>query len=69
MCHTYVDSVGYVCFECQTEFKEYLALKGIVTKTEQDIRRALEEFMETYKDSYTAGKEMTVEDFFNNYTR
>lgn len=27
MCQTYIDDVGYICYECTVEFKEYLEKK------------------------------------------
>jgi len=69
MCNTYVDGVGYVCNDCQNEFKEYLSKEGINATTEGEIRRALEKFMETRKDDYTLGNEMNVNEFFKSYTR
>ena len=69
MCDTYVDGVGYVCNDCQNEFKEYLSKEGINATTEGDIRRALEKFMETRKGDYTQGNEMNINEFFKSYTR
>lgn len=70
MCDTYVDGdVGYVCNECQQEFKEYLSKEGIRSKTEDEIHRALKAFMETIKDDYVQGNEMSVDEFFKSYTR
>ncbi len=69
MCDTYVNGVGYVCNDCQKEFKEYLSKERINATTEGEIRRALEKFMETRKDDYTQGNEMDVNEFFKSYTR
>lgn len=69
MCDTHVDGIGYVCYDCQTEFKEYLEKQDIKATTEGAIHRALKLFMKTRKDDYTEGKEMDVNDFFNSYTR
>jgi hypothetical protein len=70
MCDTYVDGdIGYVCNDCQKEFKEYLSKERINATTEGEIRRALEKFMETRKDDYTQGNEMDVNEFFKSYTR
>ena len=44
MCDTYVNSVGYVCSDCQSEFKEYLESKGKTDLTEVEIKRELEKF-------------------------
>lgn len=69
MCDTYVDSIGYVCDECQKEFKDYLSSKGINLSTEGDIRRALEKFMRTPKGDFDKGDEMNVDTFFKNFTK
>jgi hypothetical protein len=39
MCHTYVQSVGYVCFECKSEFKEYLQKNELNPTTEGQITK------------------------------
>ncbi len=69
MCDTYVNSVGYVCRECQNEFKEYLESQGKTDLTEGEIKRELEGFMSTEKDSYVQGDKMDIDDFFNQYSR
>lgn len=69
MCDTYVDSVGYVCSYCQAEFKLYLETHGIVLKTEGEIKRELKQFMETEKDTFVHGNEVSVDEFFQSYTR
>jgi hypothetical protein len=69
MCDTYVQSVGYICSECQSEFKEYLQKNGLNPTTEGQIKRELGAFMAIPKDSYITGKEITVDDFFNEHTR
>lgn len=69
MCDTYVDGVGYVCDECQSEFKQYLEKEKIVVETERQIESELKDFMTVKKDTYTDSKEMSVEDFFSSHTR
>lgn len=68
MCDTYVPEVGYVCTDCQAEFKIFLATKPLPILNELDISRALEEFMKIPKNSFNKGEEMTVSEFFNKYT-
>lgn len=68
MCDTYVNGVGYVCRECQSEFKLYIESSGIFVETEGEIKRELIKFMETEKDTYSKGKEMNIDEFFNEYT-
>jgi len=69
MCNTYIDGVGYICDECQTEFQEYLKKREITLQSEGEIKRQLKKFMETEKDSFYEGKGMNVNEFFNSYTR
>jgi len=68
MCDTYVNGIGYVCNDCQNEFKEYLSKEGIKATTEGEIHRALKAFMETRKEVHTQGKKMDVNEFFKLYT-
>jgi len=69
MCDIYVQSVGYICNPCTSEFKEYLQKNGLNPKTEGQINSELELFMATAKDAYCDGNEITVNDFFNERTR
>ncbi len=66
LCNTYIDDIGFVCRECQAEFKKYLLHEGIAANTEKEIEKALSDFMETTKDDYSEAKneEMDVDDFF-----
>ena len=69
MCDTYVDTVGYVCYECQSEFKDYLILVHNTSDLpEGQIRRTLETFMETEKGNFDLGDDTNVDDFFASYT-
>ena len=71
MCNTYITDIGYICTECQSEFKEYLTHKGfdIESIPEGIIRRELIAFMGTDKGHYLVGNSTTVDDFFDDYTR
>jgi hypothetical protein len=68
MCDTYVPDIGYICEECQLEFKRYLSNNGIVTRTDDKIRRELKTFIDIYKGSYESNIETNVDDFFENYS-
>lgn len=69
MCHTYIPYIGYICRECQTEFKEYLN-DGEKTELAEDlIIRELEKFMGSRKGSYTQENTLTVEEFLNRHTK
>ena len=72
MCHTYIYTldIGYVCPECQREFKEMMQKEGSYDNlTEGEIARRLKEFMDTYKGSHSEGGRMDIDDFFEQYTR
>jgi hypothetical protein len=64
MCDTYNESVGYICYECQNEFKVHLKNNNIVLDTERKIIEELKVFMETSKDTYS-DINMSVDEFFN----
>ena len=69
MCDTYVQGVGYICSDCQSEFKEYLISKGKTEISEFEIKKELKIFLETDKDDFnTSGDKIDVDDFFNSYT-
>jgi hypothetical protein len=69
MCDICVDGVGYVCYECRKEFKDYLEKEGLSPQTEGEIKRELQKFMATEKGQYDMGKPMTVNEFFELYDR
>lgn len=62
MCDIYVESIGYICYDCKSEFKDYLQKNGLNPKTEGHIKKELEKFMATSKEQCN---EITVNDFFN----
>jgi len=69
MCDVYVADVGYVCYECEKEFKEYLVKKDISPQTDAEIKASLRWFMTTEKGEYEKGTAMGVDDFFNEHNR
>jgi len=69
MCDTYVNSIGYICYDCKLEFKEYLQKEGLKPKTEGQITKELEKFMITSKDSYIDGNEISIDEFFEERSR
>ena len=69
MCNTYVNSVGYVCGECQSEFKEYLQSEGKTDLREGEIERELKGFMNTAKDDYVQGDKIDINEYFAQYSR
>jgi hypothetical protein len=69
MCRTYVDRIGYICSDCQSEFEDYLKSKNIKVLSEYQMTIELRLFMESDKDKFKMGTEVNVEDFFRSYTR
>lgn len=69
MCDVYVDDVGYICYECEKEFKIYLEKHGLNPRTEGEIKGALMVFMESDKDEHMTGNEVDLNGFFNQYRR
>ena len=67
MCDTYVSSVGYICYECQQEFKEYAKAKAIGLSY-NDIVGHLKEFILTPKNSCNSEIEYVVTEFFKEHT-
>lgn len=67
MCDTYVPAVGYVCYDCQKEFEDSLKYKDNIS--ENEMLSELIKFMDTYKGTYSESKEITVDEFFKQYTR
>lgn len=69
MCDTYISEVGYICNECQSEFKEYLKQKGLRGLTSQQIVKNLKAFIGTEKSQYDNSKDMDIDTFFNEHTQ
>lgn len=69
MCQTYVPDVGYICRDCQKEFKGYVgSRKDVFPDSPMSIEVALKSFMETYKGDFHI-REIDVESFFRSYDR
>lgn len=67
MVETYVSDIGYVCRECQEEFKAWLKNKDLSPNVEGEIRALLEEFMKTDRE-YLLDREISVDDFFEEWS-
>lgn len=69
MCDLYIEDIGYVCYECQSEFKAYL--KEMNEDEEgmkhREIKARLKHFMKTSFGSYTEEEDISVDDFFREY--
>lgn len=68
MCSTYIDSVGYICNDCQAEF-QMKASGNPKYDSEERIMKGLKKFMDTRKESrkmYDNGD--LVYEFFKKYS-
>ncbi len=68
MCDTYVLGIGYVCTNCQDEFKSYLYKNSIQVNNDDQIEQALKEFMETNKEYTPENPQRLVDEFFTKHT-
>ncbi len=69
MCDTYVYEIGYVCNECQHEFKGYLNRHIIRVPQDEEIRTLLFNFLNTVKeDNCNEKNDKVVNEFFKRYT-
>lgn len=71
MCDTYIDSIGYLCFDCQKEFKKYLTDQNLNPVTGNEIFEELKNFQKIQKSEYDYEKEeeITVDEFFSKHTK
>jgi len=67
MCDTCIPKIGYVCFDCQKEFKNYLESQNKTELTETQITNELKEFMHTTKGQFEPGPKIQVTEFFNKF--
>lgn len=70
LCDTYIDGIGYVCTECQKEFKQYLSSlnHSIDEMTEHNFKYQLYYFMTLPKGSFAVKEMKSVDDFFAEHT-
>lgn len=68
MCDTYTPS-GYICWECKDEFKEYLRAENSHPENEGEINRELQRFMDTTKDNFVKGEDISIDDYFTKHSR
>jgi hypothetical protein len=64
MCDTYIDNIGYVCYDCQKEFKKEYDNDSEYSFNQ--IHYALERFVLTEKKD-TNFRNGTISDFFDAY--
>lgn len=71
ICDIYVPSIGYICSDCQGEFKTYLEKSDIDLNEpidEFEINEKLTSFINTSAGVFT-GNKLKIDNFFNNHTR
>jgi len=71
MCRTYVYGIGYVCDECQDQFKQYLKSKHTSIHSNHDIEEELKNFLEIDKDNFEPRHDFDnqIDTFFLSYRR
>lgn len=69
LCDTYIDGIGYVCNDCQKEFKRYISINkhNPEEMKHNDLINELKDFVEIPKDLYSKKEIISVNDFFNEY--
>lgn len=67
MCDTYVDGVGYICYRCQSQFKEYILEWNIYVTTDNEARERLKDFMITEASTDNTSKALDIDEFFRSY--
>lgn len=65
MCDTYIPDIGYLCYECQDEFKIFS--KTYIFRKDSDIKQALHDFMNTNKHNNPDNSDM-ISEYFKQYT-
>lgn len=69
MCDTHVPGVGYVCYECQGEFKLWPDSIGICANTNGKVLSHLKEFMDIPKSNTDSTIVNSIEEFFSGYSQ
>jgi hypothetical protein len=67
MPQTYLQGIGYICYDCKTEFIKYFQNRfGDEDQPESIIKNELEKFMEMKKSSYSDDT-ISAYDFFEKH--
>lgn len=69
MCDTYIDDVGYICWECKNDFEKWLEIYEYPPKTEDEIVKHLTVFMSIERTGYDNENEISVSEFFRKHSR
>jgi len=67
MCNTHVSGIGYICNDCQAEFKRTLDYDEYEVVKEDDIIKELKKFMET-TPTQGSDEKITIREFFSKNT-
>ena len=68
MCDTYVDTIGYVCTDCQEQFKQAMAKECTEDITEYDITASLEAWLQIEKEEEgDLAMYKQIDSYFNDY--
>jgi actin-related protein len=69
MCDTHIETIGYVCFDCQKEFEKWLEKNEANPKTQQEIVAYLDKFMNTDKNEFDDENQISISEFFRINSR
>lgn len=70
LCRTYIRSIGYICRECQQEFKNYLPTqRDIILDSESQIIKALQKFINIPQGSCDNIPSINIDEFFKSHTQ
>ena len=71
MCDTHIPEIGYLCYECKSEFAEYVKSKNLDPYlTKSALIQEMKLFVETNKGSYVDGVEekISIDEFFKKHS-
>lgn len=69
MCDTYIPSVGYICGDCQADFKKHLIVKRRSPANENQLLESLERFIKSDTNYAQDVSGVDVDYFFKRHTR
>ena len=69
MCDTYILEIGYICYDCQQEFKEKMTAKETPPTTDTEIHLSLILFMQSVKVETWGHNVPQIDDFFKRHTQ
>jgi hypothetical protein len=71
MCDTHIHGMGYICNDCQQEFRGFLLERGLNPDeiSVHDIEEQIAVFMNTEKGSENAYTVSNIDDYFREHSR